>query len=38
MFSDFMTKEEFYCEDARAYNHNQLQEKLNIDGKYRVHL
>lgn len=36
LFSDFMTKKEFYFENARACN--QLQEKLNIDEKYRVHL
>lgn len=36
LFSNFMTKEEFYLQNAIACN--QLQEKLNIDEKYRVYL
>ena len=35
-FSTFMTKDEFYIQNAKACN--TLQEKLNIDLKYRVHL
>lgn len=31
-----MTKEEFYLQNAKACN--QLQEKLNIDRKYRVYI
>jgi len=36
LFSNYMTKEEFYFQNAKACN--QLQEKLNIDEKYRVYL
>lgn len=36
LFSSYMTKEEFYIQNAKACN--ELQEKLNIDIKYRVYL
>ncbi|MFJ7407673.1 MULTISPECIES: YkgJ family cysteine cluster protein [unclassified Lysinibacillus] len=36
IFINYMTKEEYYFQNAKACN--QLQEKLNIDKKYRVHL
>lgn len=36
LFSSYMTREEFYHQNAKACN--VLQEKLNIDEKYRVYL
>lgn len=36
LFSDYMTKEEFYRYNAKACN--ELQEKLNIDVSYRVYI
>ncbi|TDQ32142.1 YkgJ family cysteine cluster protein [Aureibacillus halotolerans] len=36
IFSSYMSKEEFYRQNAVACN--KLQEKLNIDIKYRVHI
>lgn len=36
IFSSYMTKEDFYLQNAKACN--ELQEKLNIDIGYRVYL
>ncbi|WP_339289054.1 YkgJ family cysteine cluster protein [Ureibacillus sp. FSL K6-0786] len=36
LFSSYMTKQEFYRLNAKACN--ELQEKLNIDIKFRVHI
>ncbi|RFU64463.1 YkgJ family cysteine cluster protein [Bacillus sp. V59.32b] len=36
IFSSYMTREEFYRQNAKACN--ELQEKLNIDIKYRVYI